>query len=463
MVFFLRVTFRKAVVLALALTLAACANLTTTMPSAPSPMNKTLLDAELSAMVNLTKPEVISVSALAVKNGQVIYQNQFGRRYLGLVPGQSDLPVNENTLFRIASISKMVTALGVMRLVEQGKLNLDEDVSNVLGWSFRNPNFPDKPISLRLLMTHQSTLTDGNEAYFFDVGVDLRDVLNPAGSRYKAGEYWKRNKAPGTWFEYCNFAWGVIATVMEKATNERFDKLISRLVLQPMQMKGGFNAADFPAADLANVATQYRKRRNEGGKEIWDPSGPWIVQSDDFRTTPVAQPKDIDKYVVGSNGTLFGPQGRLRTTVADLGKLMQMLMNEGKFNDQTILQAATVKALMAQQWQFQEGASGANGDSEGGGSLSWALGGQRFTNTGKDRLAPEAVKYNMSGFGHLGDAYGLMATFVMNPEAKTGFITVVCGPSVNPSTYPAQFSALYRWQETANTALIQHALLGQKQ
>jgi CubicO group peptidase (beta-lactamase class C family) len=424
--------------------------------TATNSMNKNLLDSELRAMTVSAKPEIINVSALVVREGQVVYQQQFGRRHLGLVAGQADLPVNENTLFRIASISKMVTAVGVMRLVEQGKLNLDVDVNQYLGWPLRNPNFPDKPISLRLLMTHQASLGDGNESYSFDVGVDLRDVLMPGGSRYKAGEYWSKDKAPGTWFEYSNFNWGVIATVMEKATGERFDKIISRIVLAPMQMKGGFNAVDFPAADIANVATQYRKRRNEGGKEIWDPNGPWIVQADDFVTTAPTQPKDLEKYIIGSNGTLFGPQGRLRTTVADLGKLMQMFMNEGRYNNQTILQPATVKAFMAEQWRFKDG----NGDTEGGGSLAWALGGQRFTDTDKDRFVPTSVKPGFKGFGHLGDAYGLMATFVMDPETKAGFITFICGPSVNPQTYPAQFSTLYRWQETANTAVVKRALLG---
>jgi CubicO group peptidase (beta-lactamase class C family) len=61
---------------------------------------------------------------------------------------------------RIASISKLVTTIAVMRLVEQGKLNLDADVSDQLGYRFRNPAFPDAPITLRLLLSHRSSLTD---------------------------------------------------------------------------------------------------------------------------------------------------------------------------------------------------------------------------------------------------------------------------------------------------------------
>jgi CubicO group peptidase (beta-lactamase class C family) len=61
---------------------------------------------------------------------------------------------------RVASISKLVVAIGVMRLVEQGKLDLDRDVNDYLGWRVRNPAFPDAPITLRALLSHQSGLRD---------------------------------------------------------------------------------------------------------------------------------------------------------------------------------------------------------------------------------------------------------------------------------------------------------------
>src|SRR5436190_22947897 len=64
---------------------------------------------------------------------------------------------------RIASISKLAVAIGVMRLVEQGRLDLDRDVSFYLGWPLRNPAFPDQPITLRLLLSHRSSLKDDIE------------------------------------------------------------------------------------------------------------------------------------------------------------------------------------------------------------------------------------------------------------------------------------------------------------
>ncbi|PNB53250.1 serine hydrolase, partial [Pseudomonas sp. FW305-130] len=62
---------------------------------------------------------------------------------------------------RIASISKLVTAIAVLRLVEQHRRDLDTDVSTWLGYKLRNPAFADRPITLRLLLSHRSSLTDG--------------------------------------------------------------------------------------------------------------------------------------------------------------------------------------------------------------------------------------------------------------------------------------------------------------
>ena len=64
---------------------------------------------------------------------------------------------------RIASISKLITALGVLRLVDTGRLSLDRDVSSYLGYRLRNPAFPGSVITLRLLLSHQSSLLDSDD------------------------------------------------------------------------------------------------------------------------------------------------------------------------------------------------------------------------------------------------------------------------------------------------------------
>lgn len=117
------------------------------------------LDATLSAIVDDPLHPLASLSVLAIRHGKVSYEQQFGDRYIGATSADS-LPVTPATLFRIASVSKMMTTLGLMRLVEQGKLSLDQDVGIYLGFSLRNPHFPLQALTLRSLLSHTSSLRD---------------------------------------------------------------------------------------------------------------------------------------------------------------------------------------------------------------------------------------------------------------------------------------------------------------
>jgi CubicO group peptidase (beta-lactamase class C family) len=430
----------------------------TTMPHPATPARgdaTTALDRELAALLADPQRPLLAVAALAIRDGRVIYANQFGQRHLGSTPGEAALPVTEHTLFRVASISKLVVAVGVLRLVDQGRLDLDDDVSVQLGWSLRHPQFPDRPITLRRLLSHRSGLSDGGERYFFDGRTQLRDVLEPQGARFADGLNWRRDRAPGTDFEYVNLNFGVIAQVMERATGERFDRLMQRLVLQPLGLRGGFDPATFPAADQAHIATLYRKRHTVDGREVWDPSGPWLVQADDFRHRPPASPDGLDGYAIGSNGTLFGPQGRLRVSVPDLGVLMQMLLDQGRHRGQAFLSPASVALLASEQWR----ADRAQGLSAGDWALAWGLGVQRYTDQSGpgrgDRLVDGG---GFTGWGHGADAYGLRGLFALDPQQGRGMVVIIAGPGVDPQTLPGRWSAQDRWQEAAHSAVYRHLL-----
>src|SRR3569833_2461463 len=151
---------------------------------------------------------------------------------------------------RIASISKLVTSIAVMRLVEQHKLGLDADVSTLLGWPLRNPAFPDTPLTLRLLLSHRSSLTD-NIDYVLPLDADMRKILADPKA-------WDAAHAPGSWFHYTNFNFPVIAAVMERATGERFDRLMQRLVLAPLKLDACYNWASCTPATAARAVVQYR-------------------------------------------------------------------------------------------------------------------------------------------------------------------------------------------------------------
>ena len=99
--------------------------------------------------------EVVGISAAVVKNGKIVYNESFG--YANLE--HKTLLTNEHVM-RIASISKSFTATSLLQLVERGIISLDDDVSDLIGFQMRNPNHPEVPITLRMILSHTASIRD---------------------------------------------------------------------------------------------------------------------------------------------------------------------------------------------------------------------------------------------------------------------------------------------------------------
>ena len=383
------------------------------------------LDAELAAIVNDGAKRLASLSVVAIRNGDVVYQRDFGYRYIDPVDPSRGIPVNAATLYRIASVSKLVTTIGVMKLVEDERLSLDEDVGKYLGSPLRNPHFPTTAITLRMLLTHTSSLLD---------------------------DAWSRDHQPGSYFRYANVPWGVVGTIIEKVTGERFDRFIERAILQPLGIRGGFSPADLPGDGWRDIATLYRKRP-AGDSGTWNSAGPWIPQTDDHSGKPPVSRAGAD-YAIGSNGTLFAPQGGLRISAAGLGRIMRMLMNGGELDGKRVLRKETVAAMLAPQWRHD----GRNGESDYGTRKqrfnAWGLGNQHFVDVGGPGRGDRLVEAGgFKAVGHLGDAYGLTAVFAFDPASRDGMIVLVGGTAFDPDTDPGRYSSLSRYEERILDAL----------
>lgn len=387
-------------------------------------LNSGETDAALAAIVNDPACPLASLAVVAIKNGVIRYEQQLGWRRPGV-------PVDAHTLYRIASVSKLVTTLGLMRLLEDSRVNLDADVGTYLGFTLRNPAFADQPVTLRMLLSHTSSLRD-DAGYSFSLSTPLREVMTPA--------MWSPRAAPGTYFTYCNLGFGLIGTVMERITGERFDRLMQRLILAPLGLRGGYNVAELAPAELANLATLYRKRTVD--TEVWDGQGPWIAQVDDYRGNRPAPLPGIATYVPGTNATPFSPTGGLRISAHDLAVLMQALMNGGG----GLLTRATLSIMFTRTWTD----NGSNGDTLHGLYRAWGLGNQQF---------PEhaLVETPFDGIGHLGDAYGLRALFAFDGARRDGLVVLVGGTGADPATQPGRYSALARFEERIVTALTRNA------
>ena len=324
---------------------------------------------------------------------------------------------------RIASISKLVVALGVMRLVEDRKLDLDEDVSEILGWKLRNPRFPTTPVSLRLLLSHTSSLMDDGINYVVPLGTTLQSVA-------AAPEVFDTEHAPGTFFRYSNLNFPVVATVMERATGERFDRLMHRLVLTPLDLKACFNWSTCDDGSVAKAVVLYG---TDGTVEIDDLQG-------SKPACPVRVTKgyecDLENYVSGTNGAIFSPQGGLRISVRDLATVGMLLLNRGRHNDRQFLRPESLEQMRRAVWRYD----GTNGQTDNGFYCSYGLATQILPTpqTGcADDLDP-----GENWIGHAGDAYGLRSGLWVDTEKGSGIAYFGINNGDNPPKGESAYRAI---------------------
>jgi len=308
---------------------------------------------------------------------------------------------------RIASITKLVVALGVMRLVEQGRLDLDRDVSDYLGWRLRNPAFADRPISLRLLLSHRSSLRDGVD-YAVPFGASLEAAL-AAPAAFDA------EHPPGAFFRYSNLNFPVIAAAMERTTGERFDALMARLVLEPLHLDACFNWTTCSDAAIARAAVLYEP----DGRVIRDDLGGRRPDC------PVLAPQgcDLSTYQLGSNGALFSPQGGLRISVRDLTRIGRLLLARGG----AFLRADSIDTLTAPAWRFD----GGNGDTESGFFCAYGLAVQSLA-TARGGCNDDLFGGGRAMLGHDGDAYGLRSGLWVDPARGVGIAFFATGNGDDP-------------------------------
>lgn len=328
---------------------------------------------------------------------------------------------------RIASISKLVVALGVMRLVEQGVLELDHDVSDWLGWRLRNPAFPDAPITLRLLLSHTSSLRDGID-YAVPLGRSMREALaDPAA--------FDAEHPPGSgYFTYSNLNFPVVASVMEAATEERFDRLMQRLVLDPLELDACFNWTTCSDGAIDRAVVLYDA---DGSVLRDDLGGEWP----DCPVVPAADGTcNLAAYKPGTNGALFSPQGGLRISARDLATVGRLLLNEGRHRGQPFLSEASIREMLTPGWRFD----GANGDTQEGFYCAYGLASQALPVT-QSGCRDDLFGNGRAMVGHAGDAYGLRSGLWIDPERGIGIAYFATGNGDDPPHGRTAYRAIEEW------------------
>ena len=401
-------------------------------------LNKTAtrkLDAALADMIGGYGEKVPGLAVIVFKNGKEVYRNMMGNRFLSPRNKNWNLPVTSDSRFRVASISKIFTATGYMQLVEEGKINLDEDVSRYLGFTLRNPNYPNRAITSRMLLSHTSSIRDYPTPY-----VPFKSNVR---SFFTSADCWTKNRAPGTNFSYCNLNFVLLATIMEKVSGQRFDKYMTKNVLKPLEIKGSFNLRDFSSGDLQKMGTLYRKTKGESGR--------YYAQIDD-RPIELPNASLLANYRPGTNAGIFSPQGGLRISPEELAHMLQMLMNQGTYKGKQILKSASVQIMEKPVWKYNP--SQPNGDIDNDAIESYGLALQYFSGTGSTKPAPNRPDFDL--VGHLGEAYGFIGGLMWQPGTKNGFVFLQNGFATDYKYNKGRYSRNYRWEENFMKTIIEN-------
>ena len=327
--------------------------------------------AEVSISAIMQETPVAGLSVAVVKGNRVIYAHSFGYKDL-----EHRIPLTNDNIFRIASISKSFSATSIMQLAENGKLSLDDDVGDLLGFPVRNPKFPGTIITLRMLLSHRSSIND-SQGYF------SLDSIDP--SKNADGSKCYNDYEPGKGYQYCNLNYNLTGAIIEKISGERFDQYVKKHITDPLGLKAGYCVDSLDASSFAKIY-EYR------------------ADSSKFIHAPAAyapRSAEIAAYVMGRSTPVFSPTGGMKISAVDLARYMVMHSRMGRFEGGRIISKKSA-GMMRTVLSEKEGY------------------GLALLNTDK-LISGERM------LGHTGSAYGLYSAMFWHPKKKFGFIVISNG------------------------------------
>jgi len=287
-----------------------------------------------------------------VKDGQVLLTKGYGDADVAT----KKPVVADQTLFRPGSISKVFTAIAVMQLVEQGKLDLDRDVNQYL--DFAIPKTFAEPITLRRLLTHTAGFEEVLKNLFVASAKEMRPLRE-----YLINSMPARIFRPGSVPSYSNYGLALAGYIVERTSGEPFEKYIAAHILEPLRMEHSTFAQPLPPA-LETAMSKGYVATAQGAK------GFEFVQA--------------------------APAGSLSTTGADMTRFMLALLGEGTLDGATILKPETVRAMETRQLEWPPAVR----------SIGLIL--MEYSSNGR-RIV-----------GHAGDTFYFHSDMILIPEARVG-------------------------------------------
>jgi CubicO group peptidase (beta-lactamase class C family)/uncharacterized lipoprotein YbaY len=334
-------------------------------------LDSLMLDSIIISEMNLKS--IPGFASIILKDNKVIWNKNYGYRNREL-----QLPVEDTTIFLIASTSKTIVATAVMQLWEKNIITLENNINNYLpaGFSVVNPYYPNDTITVKMLMTHTSTLQDnwnildplttcGDSPIKLDSF--LVNYLIPGGKYYSSTNF--ANFHPGTKWNYSDVEIDLLALIVQNLTGKSFAEYCKNNIFTPLSMNsaswflGGMN--------VDNIAVPYN-----GSAPICNQGGP------------------------------FYPSSFLRINKIDLSKFISAYLNYGTYNNSRILDSTTITYMLSDQLGYPVVPVSTPEWRQGLVWYNW------FT------LSDQA-------WGHNGSWYGALSSLMLNPNEKWGYIIFI--------------------------------------
>ena len=403
-------------------------------------------DDPLAALADPANPDgVLGLGVIARGPGGAVVLSQARGLGMATLDGQlATRPFTLDTPMRVASISKLVAMTGVMTLVEAGRLSLDDDVSDLVGFRLRHPARPEVTITPAMLASHTSALRNG-PSYPVPLGRALGDIFTPGGVGYDDGGWFAPASEPPGFFAYADVNFALLAQIAERLTGERFDRFMTRTVLSPLGLDAGYNWSGVSAAKRAQASAACRRA---GG--VWTPQVDGEVPPAPAIRVLAAEESPAlaaDDYRIGQNGFVFSPQGGLRACVRDLDRLAQFHAGTGPRPRRPIVSRETLTRMATPLWRYD----GSNGHADRGLMQAWGLSVHIPTGRAGDAFfGPDSTGWR----GHFGQAYGLQSGLFWNTRDGRSLSYIVSGTPRDAEGLSGARSAASPWEETLINAAL---------
>jgi CubicO group peptidase (beta-lactamase class C family) len=357
----------------------------------------------------LPAPSMLSAGVIARNGrGRVAMRAVSGR---ALHPGGAWGAFADDQPFRVASVSKMITASLFMRLAVRSDIDLDADISEHLGARVRHPAFLDHPISARMLLSHTSGLRNGGD-FPVPFNRSLLARLNEAATEEQYGGWFAPpSEPPGSFFRYSDTNFALIAQVLECITGIRFDKLMRRAVFAPLGLDAGYNWSGVSQAKRDRTAAAFRWLDETWTAQV-DADPPRAPEIAFYRGEHGGETTEGD-FRLCTNGFAFAPHGGLRLSLRDMDRLAREFARGG----------GALTLMAAPAWRYD--GSAANGDAENGFYQAYGLGMQ--TPLGIEGADAYFGADTRNWRGHCGDAYGWMTGLWWNTRTRASIVYAING------------------------------------